>query len=89
MAIERNGFAILNGIARIFLFAVPLLLILPHFFGLKGVWMAQPGADISGIRTGNLLCRRRIQENEKNGGRQSERRFSAVDEMAISLEAIL
>lgn len=46
MAIERNGFAILNGIARIFLFAVPLLLILPNFFGLKGVWMAQPGADI-------------------------------------------
>ncbi len=46
MAIERNGFAILNGIARIFLFAIPLLMILPGIFGLKGVWMAQPGADI-------------------------------------------
>jgi len=46
MAMERNGFAILNGVARIFIFAVPLLLVLPRFFGLKGVWMAQPGADI-------------------------------------------
>ena len=46
MAIERNGFAILHGVARIFISAVPLLLILPNIYGLKGVWMAQPCADI-------------------------------------------
>ena len=46
MAVEKNGQAILNGIARIIIFAVPLLFILPNFFGLKGIWMAQPGADL-------------------------------------------
>jgi len=45
MAVEKNGLAILNGIARIIIFAVPLLFILPNFFGLNGIWMAQPGAD--------------------------------------------
>lgn len=45
MAVEKNGLAILNGLARVIIFAVPLLLILPHYFGLEGVWMAQPGAD--------------------------------------------
>lgn len=45
MSIERNGLAILNGIARMIIFAVPLLFIIPHFFGLKGVWMSQPLAD--------------------------------------------
>ena len=46
MAVEKNGLAILNGVARIIIFAVPLLFILPNFFGLNGVWMAQPGADL-------------------------------------------
>ena len=45
MAVEKSGLAILNGLARGIIFAVPLLIILPHFFGLRGVWMAQPGAD--------------------------------------------
>ncbi len=46
MAAERNGFAILNGISRIVIFAVPLLFLLPTFFGIKGIWMAQPVADL-------------------------------------------
>lgn len=46
MAVEKNGLAILNGIARIIIFAVPLLIILPNYFGLNGIWMSQPGADL-------------------------------------------
>jgi Na+-driven multidrug efflux pump len=46
MAVEKNGLAILNGTARIIIFAVPLLFILPNYFGLNGIWMAQPGADL-------------------------------------------
>jgi Na+-driven multidrug efflux pump len=45
MAVEKAGLAILNGLARVVIFAIPLLLILPDIFGLKGIWMAQPGAD--------------------------------------------
>lgn len=45
ISVEKIGLAILNGIARILIFAVPLLLILPRIFGLSGIWMAQPGAD--------------------------------------------
>jgi len=43
---KRNRLAILNGITKVFIFLVPLLLILPHIYGLKGVWMAMPGADL-------------------------------------------
>ncbi len=46
MAVEKNGLAILNGIARIIIFAVPLLYILPKSFGLNGIFMSQPGADL-------------------------------------------
>jgi Na+-driven multidrug efflux pump len=45
MSVQRNGLAILNGIARMTVFAVPLIFILPKFFGVDGVWMAQPVAD--------------------------------------------
>lgn len=45
-AVSKNGLAILNGIARIILFAVPLLFILPNIFGISGIWMAQPSADL-------------------------------------------
>jgi putative MATE family efflux protein len=34
------------GLSRQFLFLIPLVLILPRFFGLSGVWMAFPIADL-------------------------------------------
>lgn len=45
ISVEKIGLAIVNGISRILIFAVPLLFIMPQIFGLKGIWMAQPGAD--------------------------------------------
>lgn len=45
MAVEKSGFAILNAIARMVIFVIPLIFILSPSFGVKGVWMSQPGAD--------------------------------------------
>ncbi|ADU28576.1 MATE family efflux transporter [Evansella cellulosilytica] len=38
--------ALILSMARQVLFLIPLVLILPHFFGVKGVWIAFPIADI-------------------------------------------
>lgn len=45
-AIENNGQAIFHGCTRNIIFVIPLLLIMPQFLGVKGIWMAQPIADI-------------------------------------------
>lgn len=34
------------GLARTYLFAIPLVFLLPHVFGETGIWMAAPAADI-------------------------------------------
>lgn len=49
-AVERSFMALFNGVTKVLIFAVPFLMLLPQFFGIKGIWMAQPIADIiSGI----------------------------------------
>jgi putative MATE family efflux protein len=35
------------GLSRTYLFAIPLVFILPHLFGERGIWMAAPTADIA------------------------------------------
>jgi putative MATE family efflux protein len=35
------------GLSRTYLFAIPLVFILPHLFGEQGIWMASPAADIA------------------------------------------
>jgi len=45
-AIEQNGKAILNGLTRNVIFVIPLLYMLPTFLGVKGIWFAQPIADV-------------------------------------------
>lgn len=45
MAIERIWMALLNAVARMTVILIPILFITTHFYGLKGVWMAQPVAD--------------------------------------------
>jgi Na+-driven multidrug efflux pump len=44
-AIEHNGKAIFNGLTRNAIFVIPLLYVLPKFFGVTGIWVAQPIAD--------------------------------------------
>jgi putative MATE family efflux protein len=35
------------GLSRTYLFAMPLVFVLPHLFGERGIWMAAPAADIA------------------------------------------
>ncbi|AFV24661.1 hypothetical protein Mpsy_2457 [Methanolobus psychrophilus R15] len=44
-SINRVGYALFIHLGKIFVFMLPLLLALPMFFGLHGVWFATPVAD--------------------------------------------
>ena len=44
-AIGRARMAIILSLTRQLLLLIPLIVILPHFFGVKGVWYAQPVSD--------------------------------------------
>ena len=55
-SIGQAGKSIFLSLTRQLLFLVPLLIILPQFMGVKGVWLAMPSADaISCIVTGTIL----------------------------------
>lgn len=55
-SIGKPGKAIYLSLTRQVLFLLPALLILPSFFGVKGVWMSMPTADvISSLNAGYLL----------------------------------
>lgn len=38
--------AVIFGLSRTYLFSIPLIFILPYFFGEQGIWMGAPAADI-------------------------------------------
>lgn len=60
--------SLLMTLSRQAIFLIPMILILPHFFGLKGVWMAAPASDLaSSILTAALLITdlKRLGFNEK------------------------
>lgn len=46
-SIGDAGRAGIIGLARTYLFSIPLLFVLPHLFGEAGIWMAAPAADIA------------------------------------------
>ena len=55
-SIGQAGKSIFLSLTRQLLFLVPLLIILPQFMGVKGVWLPMPSADaISCIVTGTML----------------------------------
>ncbi len=45
-SVGKAGISIFLSLSRQVLFLIPALLILPHFMGLKGVWLSTPSADI-------------------------------------------
>lgn len=47
--------AIFLSLTRQVLYLIPLCLILPHFFGINGVWMSQPSADFLAAITTTIL----------------------------------
>ncbi len=55
-AVGKPKHALLLGLSRQVLLLIPAILILPHFFGLDGVWYAIPTADVcSSVVTGIWL----------------------------------
>jgi Na+-driven multidrug efflux pump len=48
-SIAKGHVAILLGAMRQFIFLLPLVIILPKYFGLTGVWIATPIADAISI----------------------------------------
>ena len=46
-AIGRAGISFLNNLLRQLIILVPLLLVLPRFFGLDGVWLCNPISDVT------------------------------------------
>jgi putative MATE family efflux protein len=57
-AVGRKTQSLILGLSRQFLILIPLILTLPRFFGLDGVWFAYPLADlISTMITGAFLIR--------------------------------
>lgn len=45
-SIGQAGKSIFLSLTRQLIFLLPLILILPHFFGLKGVWYSMPASDL-------------------------------------------
>ncbi len=65
-AVGKPKQALLLMLSRQVLLLIPAVLILPHFFGLDGVWLAMPTADCgSSLLTGVCLLAelRRLQQN--------------------------
>ncbi len=63
-AIANSKKAIALGGLRQFIYLVPLLLILPNFFNLKGVWMSVPVADFMAVVTTLALLIPDIKKHE-------------------------
>jgi Na+-driven multidrug efflux pump len=58
LAVGRGLLSLFISISRSFLFLVPLVLILPVWFGAAGVWLAYPVADVlSVVVAGSFLLR--------------------------------
>ena len=61
--------AMILSLLRQVIVLIPMILILPKFFGLNGIWFAQPTADIiSSVLTGIVLVKelRRYSNNRNN-----------------------
>jgi putative MATE family efflux protein len=57
-AVGKAKFALLLTLSRQVLLLIPLILLLPQFFGLTGIWLAGPVADlIAAVLTGAFLYR--------------------------------
>lgn len=64
-AVGKAREAAILGLARQVLFFIPLLLILPHFWGVEGVWRTAPIADILAVTlTAMLIYRERNKLNQ-------------------------
>lgn len=57
-SIRKPGLSMLISLSRQLLFLLPLLLILPPLWGVKGIWWSMPFADVFSITLSIILLRR-------------------------------
>ena len=65
-SIGKPGKAIYLSLTRQVLFLLPALLILPSFFGVKGVWMSMPTADLLASLNAGYLLYLEYKKNKKS-----------------------
>ncbi len=80
LAVGRGLSCLFISVSRSFLFLVPLVLVLPLWFGVDGIWLAYPVADVvsvvvSGILLLRALCDMRGSEPSLSGGRMGSAGF--------------
>jgi len=60
LSVGRGLLSLVISISRSFLFLVPLVLLLPLWFGAEGIWLAYPVADVLSVGVSGLLLSRAI-----------------------------
>lgn len=66
-AIRKPGKAIFMSLTRQVIFLIPLLLILPRFYGTLGVWASLPASDTISILVGSILIYRQLKSFKQYG----------------------
>ncbi|MGL5314686.1 MAG: MATE family efflux transporter [Peptostreptococcaceae bacterium] len=61
-AVGKAKISMMIGLSRQVLILIPLFLILPKFFGLDGIWIAGPIADISAAIIGFIVIRKEFKQ---------------------------
>ncbi|MDR0231489.1 MAG: MATE family efflux transporter [Dysgonamonadaceae bacterium] len=61
-SIEKPGQAIFMSLTRQVIFLIPLLLILPGYWGINGVWLSMPIADCISITLASVLLIRQLRK---------------------------
>jgi putative MATE family efflux protein len=59
-SIEKPGQAIFMSLTRQVIFLIPLLLILPHYLGINGIWLSMPIADFLAVIVAVILLTRQL-----------------------------
>ncbi|MCE5174007.1 MAG: MATE family efflux transporter [Bacteroidales bacterium] len=72
-SIGKASTAIFLSLSRQFIFLIPALLIIPHYFGLNGVWMALPTSDVLATFTTTLCVIRLIKKMRQEEGHLNTR----------------
>lgn len=65
--------ALVLSLSRQVLFFIPIILILPHYFNLPGVWLSFPGADLLSFLLTYILVRREMKLLKSDPAMESEK----------------
>ena len=77
-AVGKPRGSVLISLSRTILFMIPLLFILPHFIGVKGIMFAFPGADIAAVILCTTLLVREIRDLNRRLAAQERRERNGV-----------